>query len=100
MANPKPKAQASNVVQLHTTGTIQPPPLVPVPTSFNLSQVQIALGLIACSALAGAIGAWTLVDSWYGGNAHRELQERVEAVNDAAIAARDRLNQARGAICQ
>lgn len=98
MANPKPKAQSSNVVQLHTTGTIQPPPLVP--TSFNLSQVQIALGLIACSALAGAIGAWTLIDSWYGGNAHRELQERVEAVNTAAIAARDRLNQARGAICQ
>jgi hypothetical protein len=95
----QPPQVRDNLVQLHTTGSISPPPLVPLP-GISTAYIIPAIGLIAISAFCAAIGTWILVDGWYGGPAQRELQLKAEAVNSAAIAINDRLNQAKGAICQ
>lgn len=94
-----PVQPPNNLVQLHTTGTIQPPPLAPAPT-INSSHLMPALGLIAISVICASVGTWSLIDSWYGGPAHRQLQDRVAEVNSAAIAINDRLTEAKGAICK
>jgi hypothetical protein len=101
MAKTQTRAQVApnNVVQLHTTGSISPPPLAPVP-ALTTAHIIPALGLMAISGICAAIGTWMLVDSWYGGPAHRDLMGQVEAVNNQSISIHGQLNQAKEAICK